>query len=372
MNVIEKFLAQHKKRIVGLDIIRSIAILCVVYLHGGELIPKKHVSTYYKFLFIKIDGVSIFFVLSGFLIGGILIKIIQETNYTHKDLINFWIRRWFRTIPNYLIVLLGVLLIRIILDKGLADFNLKYFLFLQNFWQPEPHFFPELWSLAVEEWFYFLFPLFCFGFHKILKNKSKSILFSALLFLIIPLIIRIIKFEYGIGINDFVSDSRRILPLRLDSLMYGILAAYLVFKYSFYWLKYRYFSLIFGMLSLILMNFYSIDCYPPLYFNLESIITFSFLPYLSSYKTTNIKYLDSFFIFVSIVSYSMYLLHFTPVIKLLIPNLNILMGRNNLSKEELYLSNYFLYLFFTILISYILYRFFENPMTKLRDKIELK
>ena len=55
---------------------------------------------------ISIDGVSIFFVLSGFLIGGILIKVLETEPATFKTLFNFWIRRWFRTLPNYLFILL--------------------------------------------------------------------------------------------------------------------------------------------------------------------------------------------------------------------------------------------------------------------------
>ena len=57
-----------KDRIFGLDIVRSIAILLVVYKHGRWLLPDQ-LAFYYLLPLPHIDGVSIFFVLSGFLIG---------------------------------------------------------------------------------------------------------------------------------------------------------------------------------------------------------------------------------------------------------------------------------------------------------------
>ena len=374
MKVIENFLINHKERIVGLDILRCLAILIVVYGHGGMLIPEQYNATYFKFLFLKIDGVSIFFVLSGFLIGGILLRIIDKTDFTNKDLVNFWIRRWFRTIPNYLIVLFGILMVKMLTEHNLNGFTYKYLLFLQNFASQHPVFFPELWSLTIEEWFYLLFPLCCYFFHKILKNKSKSILISALIFLIFPLIFRIIKFENGIGIQDFDMEFRKIMILRLDSLMYGVIAAYILFKQSVFWSKSKYFFLTVGILLIILLNLNPLNWlnfYPPFYFNIESITTFCFLPFLSSYKTTKLKIIDSFVIFISIISYSMYLLNFTPVLKTLIPIINSFLGRKNLPVEEVYLSNYILYWFLTIIGSYLLYRFYENPITKLRDRIKI-
>ena len=59
---------QTNTRILGLDILRSAAIFFVMITHGTRFIPKQ-ISEYYSLLFF--DGVGIFFVLSGFLIGNI-------------------------------------------------------------------------------------------------------------------------------------------------------------------------------------------------------------------------------------------------------------------------------------------------------------
>ena len=75
-------------RIFGLDLFRSIAIILVVLTHGAAILE---VAGLEKFPFIKmIDGVDLFFVLSGYLIGGILIK--QATasqQFNFKDLVHF-------------------------------------------------------------------------------------------------------------------------------------------------------------------------------------------------------------------------------------------------------------------------------------------
>ena len=83
----EKNETLSNKRIYGLDILRSIAILSVVYGHGyvllSSLIPEKLYSA-----LCPVEGVSLFFVLSGFLIGGIFLKIIEAPVYGAKGLLN--------------------------------------------------------------------------------------------------------------------------------------------------------------------------------------------------------------------------------------------------------------------------------------------
>lgn len=371
----EKFLTKHSERIVGLDILRTVAILLVVYWHGINLIPKKFYPLYKSTIFLNIDGVTIFFVLSGFLIGGILLKTINNTNFTGKDLLKFWIRRWFRTLPNYYLVLIGIVVIRLMIGKGLEDFNFKYFFFVQNFFTPHPFFFSEAWSLAVEEWFYLLFPLFCYALYKISNNKSKSILIAALIFIFIPLLIRIVKYEFGLGIAQFDLEYRKIMILRLDSLMYGVIGAYLQYKHQDFWRRYKQVFLIIGIFLVVLMKMNPLgwkEAYGPIIFNIESITTFCFLPFLSSYKSTKIKLIDAFFIFISIISYSMYLLNLSVINDLLIPYLDTFIALLHLSLKELYFTNYFLFWFFTVLCSYVLYKVFEHPFTQLRDKVKIK
>src|SRR5205085_5698906 len=104
------------KRIYGLDILRAVAILLVIYAHWIV-----HVGSE---IFNLGDGVAIFFVLSGFLIGKILFSIINK-RFAFRDLINFWIRRWFRTLPAYFFVV-GLVMI------FTHELHLSYFIFAQN------------------------------------------------------------------------------------------------------------------------------------------------------------------------------------------------------------------------------------------------
>ena len=89
-------------RIYGLDILRTMAILFVVIGHGGIYLPDS-VKTIIDYFIL--DGVSLFFVLSGFLIGQIIIKTFEENSINYKTMIGFWLKRWFRTLPNYYLFL---------------------------------------------------------------------------------------------------------------------------------------------------------------------------------------------------------------------------------------------------------------------------
>src|SRR4051812_30333605 len=96
----------HAKRIFGLDIVRAMAILLVMLAHtlpGVQRFPVLGKVTYCCAFF----GVDLFFVLSGFLIGGIVIRELENDRLNASaGLLTFWKRRWFRTLPNYYLFLL--------------------------------------------------------------------------------------------------------------------------------------------------------------------------------------------------------------------------------------------------------------------------
>ena len=105
-------------------------------------------------------GVDLFFVLSGFLIGGILWRTGAQLR-SGRVLMGFWLRRWLRTLPNYYFFLVVAVLVLLATRPQSIDWLhrvLPTALFVQNFAQRVTPFFPESWTLAVEEWFYLLFP----------------------------------------------------------------------------------------------------------------------------------------------------------------------------------------------------------------------
>jgi peptidoglycan/LPS O-acetylase OafA/YrhL len=168
------------KRIFGLDILRALAIFFVVIKHGNNLLPSRLKVVTNFFIF---DDVSIFFVLSGFLIGGIIIKTINENGINKKVIFDFWIRRWFRTLPNYFLILLTVCFLNLLFTPGFSFKNVyQYFIFSQNLFQLQPSFFPEAWSLSIEEWFYLLLPICIALITFILKTTyKKSIIYAAII-----------------------------------------------------------------------------------------------------------------------------------------------------------------------------------------------
>lgn len=131
-------------RNIGLDLIRSMAIIMVLISHSrgifhsdtsilGEGMWRLSICGFY--------GVELFFVLSGFLIGRILIKMLASEEITDYKgiwlfLRKFWVRRWFRTIPLYLLMLVVNCLLFCFISgvENLKSIPLwRYFFFLQNY-----------------------------------------------------------------------------------------------------------------------------------------------------------------------------------------------------------------------------------------------
>jgi peptidoglycan/LPS O-acetylase OafA/YrhL len=118
----------YSNRVFGLDILRAAAILFVVIGHGSLLLSEELRVLCNYFFF---DRVSIFFVLSGFLIGGILIKLIEKNGFSLTILKSFWIRRWFRTLPNYFLILIVLCIIQFLFIDDLhleIYINILFFL----------------------------------------------------------------------------------------------------------------------------------------------------------------------------------------------------------------------------------------------------
>ena len=82
---------KSSQRNFGLDVLRAAAIVMVLVSHTANALN-----------FLGVYGVELFFVLSGFLIGDILIRsAARQSRFDFRDLAEFWTRRWFRTLPNY-------------------------------------------------------------------------------------------------------------------------------------------------------------------------------------------------------------------------------------------------------------------------------
>src|SRR5437868_4314520 len=92
------------QRSAGLDLMRALAITLVL-LHHFLLPVLRHASWVVPFFGWGFIGVDIFFALSGFLIGRILLKLDSTVARRPRELLRFWARRWLRTLPIYYVIL---------------------------------------------------------------------------------------------------------------------------------------------------------------------------------------------------------------------------------------------------------------------------
>jgi len=200
----------------NLDGVRAIAALMVMFFHFFQGIEPntKIISLLAKVSVFGQTGVTLFFVLSGFLITRILIN----TKNTEGFFKNFYLRRTLRIFPlYYMFLFLSYYILPILFGTNAPSFNqqIYYFTYLQNFantfnWNAigPGHF----WSLAVEEHFYLFWPLVVFLFSN--KNLTKIIVGI----IIGAMILRVIMLNAGYEIFYFTFT-------RFDSLAIGALLA---------------------------------------------------------------------------------------------------------------------------------------------------
>lgn len=363
----------NENRIYGLDILRALAILFVMLGHGKYLLPEKLHVIHWIFVF---DGVSIFFVLSGFLIGGILIKLFENNKPTKELLLKFWIRRWFRTLPNYFLILFILIGLSIILKEDFTIWSVRrYFVFAQNLFYQHPAFFPEAWSLSIEEWFYIITPAGIVLIIYALNFKpKKAVLTIAIIILLITISFRYYRYLH-VEINylrQWDELYRKQVFTRFDSLMFGVICAYIQYYHKRSWLKHKHTLMLTGILIFILTKTFVLSGYiaPGGFYNcvlsfaVTAIGTSLLLPYLSdlhSGKGLLFKGLTK----ISLISYSMYLLNYSIVQFFIIKKIPWYYFTEN--NTIITISNYIFYWGFTIIGSFLIYKYYELPVMKLRD-----
>jgi peptidoglycan/LPS O-acetylase OafA/YrhL len=363
-------------RLFGLDFARAVAILLVIVHHGFNV---------WSFPFIPLpDGVDIFFVLSGFLIGGILIRTVtQSDKFKLCDVKLFLCRRWLRTLPALWFVLAVNLVITFLIHYDtlsgkaalkkifLEDRLWEYLVFIQNLTSNlRTSFFPESWSLSVEEWFYAIFPVLLFLLMSLGRDRQRAILAVVLVMIFVPCIIRYSLSDVHLKGTWMVT--RMIVIMRLDSIAFGVLLAYLhrFNSRTWYWLQRSRFLFVSGFvlfyLSFLIIQrgglyFNSITLTNWLFFPFSSICVMIFLPKLAVWSVRDGVFKD-IVTFISKISYSMYLVNYSIVIQLIAND-----RWKNSFGEYRYLL-YLLYWLFTIIISISMYRYIEQPFLKLRDR----
>jgi len=214
----------------GLDLLRTIAILLVVLYH-------MYLQPAPRFLRV-IDqtgwmGVDLFFVLSGFLIGSQLLRpyLRNET----PSLRVFYLRRAFRVLPAFWVVLLVYLLVPGFREQPNLPDAWRFVTFTQNFGLHAPAAFSHAWSLCVEEHFYLVFPLLVLWLMR--KPSLWKVSTVAATIFIVGLIVRFMIWQHYLGpiANDPNQENlfgARYWEMiyfptyaRLDGLLVGVLLA---------------------------------------------------------------------------------------------------------------------------------------------------
>ncbi len=360
-------LIEKSNRIFGLDLLRVIAILIVVKNHCSPL----WISVFPRVSYAVLpDGVDVFFVLSGFLIGGQLIQRIEERQAINFEVVSVFLkRRWLRTLPNYfLFLLINLILIYFGLIKGeINKYFITYLVFYQNFVKPYDFLFWESWSLSIEEWFYLLFPLILFMLYKIKPAffKIKHVFFSViLLFIFFPIIYRYFHVCENIDVDYWDLYIRKLVISRFDCIGIGLLGAFIKFHQPIHWIRYKNISFFIGCNLLLLMIFkfnhpYELGVFfQVFYFTLIGLSILLVLPVLDNLKNEKLPFKP--FEFLSKRSFAIYLIHI-PLFQIFD---NYFTTKNNLEESFIFIF----YSFCLIIISNLVYKYFEKPFMDRRTK----
>jgi len=214
-------IARAHERNLGLDVVRAVAIVLVMVSHWtnniGFWLGLKPPPALY---FAGTLGVELFFALSGFLIGRILLDIAEQAP-TGRNLLAFLARRWMRTLPLYFLWLAALFLFwppR----HHVGRYALEFGTLTQNLLQPMPgdFFFAVSWSLTIEEWFYLLFGAAIIGCAAFWRSRH-AVWVPLLFFLMVPLALRLAIFGLAARPDDYAD----LVVLRLDEIAYGVLLA---------------------------------------------------------------------------------------------------------------------------------------------------
>ena len=349
----------------ALDGLRAISILLVVISHAGMGLEKIFAGTL---------GVLIFFCISGFLITN---QIIKEIKATGKLAIGkFYLRRLLRLQPTllfYLIIFVPILLywgvnISLIHIMSAILYLVNYYHIFIGYPQYNPM--PIMWSLAVEEHYYLIFPFVMLAF----KNNLKKSLPYLIVAVVVALFWRII---ISSNCGDYPSCQLRIQATDtiFDCIIYGAIIAIILHYYNDWAQKF-----IIGNQPFLLAIFAIIlslsirgdEFKETIRYSLESISVAIIIANLvtqneQSERSNLIEFCSKILSlpairFIGKISYALYLFHFGCLITIeKLHNTSHLQG----------LSDFILYISTSFFMAILAYFLIEKPMLKIRSRKSL-
>jgi peptidoglycan/LPS O-acetylase OafA/YrhL len=349
------------QRSIGLDLLRFVAVLMVIVSHlAMEPIPASRMQFLSHVVGYGTAGVNLFFVLSGFLVSGLLFNEYKRTG--ELSIKRFYVRRAWKIYPAfYFFLTVSYIYARYGVGDKIRDRILvREVFFFQNY---APGYWNHTWSLAVEEHFYILLPLILLFMVK--RNGGGNpfsripllVLAMAALSLTLRCLTCYLQPSYGYHTHAFPTH------LRIDGLFIGVLIAYYyhfrpdTFRTSLY--QWRHILIGAGAASLIALRFVTAStwfCYTfwPLqeYLSASAILCGLVLCEIpKNWATRTLATIGSY-------SYSIYLWHMV-TIYFVTPRL-----RDSVSWDILAA----IYLVSAFAVGIAMAKLFELPMLTLRDR----
>jgi peptidoglycan/LPS O-acetylase OafA/YrhL len=223
----------EKKRtshIASLDGLRGLAVLLVLMFHFSWSFPENtgFTATLKHYIWSGWMGVDMFFVLSGYLITRGLVK--ESVHSTGKRLKLFWARRAFRIFPLYYIVLIAGTVVCLAIGKQSEIPGAGYWFYFQNYtlaFDPDVlRWTAHFWSLAIEEQFYFVWPLIV-----LLSGRQRRISVATGLFIFCVVLRTVLMFGIPKVLHWDLEHTAKLVyratPTHMDGLLVGAILAML-------------------------------------------------------------------------------------------------------------------------------------------------
>jgi peptidoglycan/LPS O-acetylase OafA/YrhL len=374
-------MTEHKVKKIyfpSLNGIRAIAALLVVFFHiENEKEHNKLANLLDAIPSIKMmgnTGVTLFFVLSGFLITYLLYVERKETK-TIK-IFQFYIRRILRIWPLYFLIIIITLSYDCYINNWAYTHDFLgtklffYIFFLPNLSMllfSSSGFPSQLWSVGSEEQFYLIWP------HLIKRNIIKSLkglFLLVVVFCSIRYLFFVLDKNYTLtvnGINIYNLLWRFLYYFRIDCMAIGAIGAYVYFNkqkfqkvLSFIYHKYLQILNVFCIALIFILNI-QLGVFQ------DTLFAFFFIILILNVATNHKSVINlelPVFNFLGKISYGLYVYH--PLIIIIL--LKLFNQNNMFNIKGLNILFSISVLIFSIIISYLSYRYFENPFLKLKKK----
>ena len=367
---------QNEERIFGLDLMQAAAIIMVLFAQCLWILPQNNaVVTQLTGLFYFL-GIEVFLVLSGFLLGKMLLPLYINHDFGRGSLMIVLKKLAAQILPVYFLVLLLNFLIAI-LNNNSIESGWKYLLMLQNFTSPMTSFFPESWIVPVIFFAAIVLFVALFVLNRFIRanNKLNVFFYTTLLLTVVFLLT---KYLYNTNttattIDQWNTEIKSVVIYRMDSVFIGLLFCWLQFHFHSIWIKYKMLFALFGFMGLAFIfvgvgHFHLLIQDHKLFWNVFYLpitsLSIAFLFPLFSEWIFAPSVIRRPINFIAMISYPVYIVHIGVVLQLM----KYLYPAALLNVHNLFWF-VFLYIAFTIILGSVLFQYYQILFIRKIEKL---